>query len=271
MTPRSARSPAAVSTFKGMRRTPNAGIAIGIFIAYVAVVSLVWVVFGVDYDTISASTSSVLQAVVYPVGLGAVVLAIAATWLGWWRASLFEDPQLRLRSKWGWAATIILAAAVAISFVSVDYTVLGGSFIAALAIGTLLVGFSEELLTRGLGIVGARGSMAEQWVMVFSATLFALLHVPNAIFGQAIEPTVQQVVTAFVVGVVFYVVRRATGTILVTMVLHAGWDFTTLGGEHAGATPLFVPMLLPFAVIASVIALAGWLRSAPATRPGPAA
>ncbi len=98
----------------------------------------------------------------------------------------------------------------------------------------LLVGFSEELLTRGLAIVRGRGSMHEKWVRVFSGATFSLLHLPNAYFGQSASSTVQQVVFAFAVGLTYYVTRRLTGTLIVTMGLHTVWDFSVFIQDHSG-------------------------------------
>ena len=42
---------------------------------------------------------------------------------------------------------------------SVDFARVEGKYVLFLAIGTLLVGFSEEMLCRGLGLVGLRGSL----------------------------------------------------------------------------------------------------------------
>ncbi len=48
----------------------------------------------------------------------------------------------------------------------------------------------------------------------------------QAFFGQSVSSTLQQVVFAFAVGLMYYVTRRLTGTLIVTMGLHAIWDFS---------------------------------------------
>jgi uncharacterized protein len=49
----------------------------------------------------------------------------------------------------------------------------------------------------------------------------------NVILGQSAILTVRQVIFAFVLGSVFYAIRRISGTIIVPMVIHALWDFGT--------------------------------------------
>jgi membrane protease YdiL (CAAX protease family) len=51
----------------------------------------------------------------------------------------------------------------------------------------------------------------------------------NALFGQSLRVTVTQMAAAFVAGTAFYITLMTTGTLLVAMLLHALWDFGTLG------------------------------------------
>ena len=104
-----------------------------------------------------------------------------------------------------------------------------------LALGTAMVGFSEEIAYRGLAVVGFRGGYGEVKVWLFSSILFGLLHGVNVILGQGAALTVRQVVFAFVIGSVLYAIRRISGTIIVPMVIHALWDsgsFTHVAGKR---------------------------------------
>ena len=108
-------------------------------------------------------------------------------------------------------------------------------YLVALAVGTLLVGFSEEMLCRGAGLVGLRGGFTEPIAWALSCLLFGLIHALNAFFGQSIGSTIQQIGFAFLAGSVFYITRRVSGTLILCMVLHAWIDFTTLGFSKAAA------------------------------------
>ena len=87
-------------------------------------------------------------------------------------------------------------------------------YLLALAMGTLLVGFSEEMLTRGTGLVGLRGGFGEPVAWFFSCLLFGLLHALNIFFGQAFGATAQQIGLAFFAGSVLYITRRVAGTLI---------------------------------------------------------
>ena len=134
-----------------------------------------------------------------------------------------------------------------------------------LAVGVLLVGFSEEMVTRGLMIVGLRGGLKEPMVWLVSSLLFGLLHAINIVFGQAVDATLQQIVFAFLLGTAFYVTRRVTGTLLVCMVLHALWDFGTIGNDATDGTN-YAGFFLVLTAVLGLVAVWRLLRS-----PAPAA
>lgn len=76
----------------------------------------------------------------------------------------------------------------------------GASYLLALGVGTLLVGFSEAPLTRGTGLAGLRGGFGEAAAWFFSCLIFALTHSLNLLFGSGVGPTAQQIGFAFVAG-----------------------------------------------------------------------
>ena len=123
----------------------------------------------------------------------------------------------------------------------------------ALGVGTLLVGFSEELLTRGTGLVGLRGGFGEALSWFFSCLIFGLIHALNVFFGQSLGSTVQQIVFAFLAGTVFYLTRRVSGTLIVCMVLHAWIDFTTFAFADAATDAESPFLILGFAQWAAFI------------------
>ena len=93
-------------------------------------------------------------------------------------------------------------------------------------------------------------------VWLVTSVLFSLLHAMNALFGQSGRATQTQLVSAFLAGTALYVTLMTTGTLIVGMVLHAVWDFGTLGILATGAkqkTPAGVLALVAFvAALASV-------------------
>lgn len=187
------------------------------------------------------------------------------------KARVIEDPV----SRWMWSIPVLLFIGAIANLATTKWGEIDGvaSYALWLALGTLLIGFSEELLTRGLAIVGGRGSMHEKWVWVFSGTIFGLLHVPNAFLGQSVRSTAQQVVFAFAVGLMYYVTRRITGTLVVTMGLHAVWDFSVFIQDHSVMNLDDKPIaaggpLLSVTIVLGIIALVKILRTGDVVAPG---
>jgi len=54
-------------------------IAIGVFVAYMLLVGIFWRATGTRYDHLVDSPSQVVRGIILPIGLGAVLLAIATT------------------------------------------------------------------------------------------------------------------------------------------------------------------------------------------------
>ena len=203
-------------------------IAVGVFLAYTLLVGIVWRATGTRYDHLVDSRSHVVRGIILPIGLGGVLLAIATTWLGWWHAALFEDS--RLGPTWALVVPLLFGLVALINIASIDFRSASARLLPLILIGTLLVGFSEELATRGLLVVGLREGGASEWaVWLITSVLFGLLHAMNALFGQSLRLTLMQVVAAFFAGTVLYVTLMTTGTLIVGMILHALWDFGTLG------------------------------------------
>ena len=222
-----------------MRVQPRPSLAWAIGIGYAILFLVLELIMGVGYDVIGATTDNIIKGIVVPVAIGALVLAVVTTALGWWRPVLRELPESSPPRPPRWLLAVPILVFIGV-LLGIDYGNLGnmgGAMILWLAIGTALVGFSEEIAYRGLAVVGFRGGYGEVKVWLFSAILFGLLHGVNVILGQGAGPTIQQVIFAFVLGSVFYAIRRITGTIIIPMVIHAIWDFgsfTHVAGKATG-------------------------------------
>jgi hypothetical protein len=205
--------------------------------------------------------------------VGAVYLIAVTTFLGWWKPAIHEPR--KVGSRWMWIIPVLLFLGAIANLAGTKWGEIDGvaSYALWLGIGTLLIGFNEELLTRGIAIVGGRGSMHEKWVWVFSGAIFGLLHAPNAFFGQSAASTVQQVLFAFGVGLMYYVTRRLTGTLIFAMGLHAIWDYSVFIQDHSGMNLEDKPaaiggfVLYP-TVILSIIALIKILKTGDVVEPG---
>ena len=233
---------------------PTALIGFAIAIGYVVLFLVLEKFIGPSYTEIGKTADSILRGIVIPLAICAVVTAGLTTWLGWWRPVLREKP---LGVKWMWAIPIVLAVIVLMGIDWAQISVLSGTYLLLLAIGTLLVGFNEEIVYRGLSVVAFRGAYKEVYVWLTTSILFGLLHGANVFLGQALVPTIQQIGFAFVLGSVFYVVRRVTGSLAVLMILHALWDFGSFTWAGAFAVTKVGPV-----VVAQTTVWAGLLVAA---------
>lgn len=246
------------STTERYRVRPRVWIGIVIYVAYVAVVFGVQQIFGIPYTDFAKSGSNLFLGAGLSLIVGAVLLALTTTLLGWWKPALFE--RHRAAHTWPIIAPAIMVVALLLNLVSTDWGSYDGAFFAA-SIVLLLVGFTEELATRGLLLVGLRSRLSEVWVWFLTSALFGLMHLANVASGQAIGPTLQQVALAFGAGTIFYILRRVTGSLVWAMVLHGLWDFSTFGLGHGTPGPLFalggvveiVAIVIAFVGVAFVI------------------
>ncbi|MFQ1002649.1 lysostaphin resistance A-like protein [Modestobacter sp. SSW1-42] len=259
-----------------MRVEPRPLVTVGLAVGYVGIVATTWAVVGLDYDSVGDSTSTVLRGIVLPVAIASAFTAAVTSYLGWWGPAIREELGA---PRWLWVVPVLMVLPGLGSL-------LGGSgpadrapgYLLALGAGTLLVGFGEEMLTRGTGLVGLRGGFREPMAWFASCLLFGLVHALNVFFGQSLGSTVQQIALAFVAGSVFYLTRRLAGTLVVCMVLHAWIDFTTLGFSDAArdaestSTVLGLTQYLAFvlAIVGVVIVLrrgSGERERTPAAQP----
>ena len=237
-----------------MRVQPRPIVGIVIFVVYAAIFSVGFLASGVDYDAVGDTTSNVMKAIVLPVGVGALVLLLVTYFLGWWRP-VFRDEDRAPR--WTLLIPAFMAVAVLAGLITADWGGRESSFIAWLLVGTLFVGIAEEVLTRGLLLTAFRGGMGEVGVWFWTSLVFGLLHSLNILFGQSVGATILQVAFAFVLGSVLYACRRATGLLVIPIVLHALWDFTTfMSSGEAGTVSAGAQGIIVYgAVIVCIVAL----------------
>ncbi len=230
------------------RVQPRVWIGLVIYVGYVAVVFAVQQATGIPYTELGANGTNLFLGAGLSLIVGAILLAITTTLLGWWRPALFD--RRRAAHTWPIVAPAIMVVALVVNLASTDWGSYDGAFFAA-SIVLLLVGFTEELATRGLLLVGLRSRLSEGWVWFLTSLLFGLMHLVNALSGQAVGSTLQQVGLAFGAGTIFYILRRVTGSLVWAMVLHGLWDFSTFGLGHGTPGPLFA--LGGFIEIAAIV------------------
>lgn len=205
---------------------PRWWIGVAVYLAYAAWVVATWAFLGVDYASIGTERN-LLQAVVFPLGVAAILLSCFNGLAGWWPSTM-REPRLRRPVYLFWLL-LPIAGFIGLNLHATDWVAIGPVHVLLLLAAMLLVGFCEEMVTRGILLVALRGSIrSEAWVWFCSSALFGLMHGTNAFFGLGYAALIQ-VALAFCAGTGLYLVRRLTGSLWVAMGVHALWDFSSLG------------------------------------------
>ncbi|MHC9046394.1 lysostaphin resistance A-like protein [Microbacterium saperdae] len=243
-----------------LRVRPKVWIGLAIYVGYVVVVFVVQQLSGIRYTALGESGSNLFLGAGLSLIIAAILLAITTTALGWWRPALFEQKR---SVRWPIIAPILMAVALLVNLASTDWGSFDTAFFAA-SVVLILVGFTEELTTRGLLLTALRSRLSEGWVWFLTSALFALMHLMNAFSGQDLLPTLQQMGAAFLGGTIFYILRRTTGSLIWAMLLHGLWDFSTFAVIHGTPGPFggFGTIIYAIAGITALISVAFVIRGA---------
>jgi membrane protease YdiL (CAAX protease family) len=225
-------------------------------------------------ENIFATAASVFFGVGAGLIVGAVLLLVFAGSVGWVRA-LFARQRVSGR-WWMWLAPVLVLIPIALRIVGIDYASYATGVVATTFGVGLLVGFTEELLYRGIVVKILRDGGHREWtVAVVSSGLFALSHSVNLLSGQPVLTVALTVVFTFGFGLMMYLVMRVTGSIVWPMALHALTDPTTMlatggidvstGAAHSPALELAAPFNMVFVVAALLALLFIRGRPSPAT------
>ena len=204
------------------RRLPVWGFVL-LVIGYLAAVQLIPRLTAPSDDSYATfrTPESVVGGLWVTVGVGSLIGLVAVAVLGWWRPAFIDDRRLP-RWTWLFPAVMIVAILAGVSYGNLSEK--GLSFTALLLVGCLFVGVSEELMFRGIGITTFRqAGFSEGKVALWTCVLFGLAHATN-IFSEGISALTQVLITA-IAGYFFYIIRRVSGLLIVSMIVHGLWDF----------------------------------------------
>jgi uncharacterized protein len=225
----SAAGPVGGDLTAGIRRLPVWAFVV-IAVAYLAILQGLGKLLTSGLHTSYAAPTSVNElwrSITVPVLVSLVFVYAVVGLLGWWRPVFTDD---RPVCRWVW----IIPAIMAVTFLAgVNYSGLGkngAGFTVLLAISMLGVGFAEEGMFRGLGVVTFRASgFTEAKVALWTCVLFGLAHASNLV-GEGPKALVQVLVTV-VAGYFFYVTRRVSHGLVVPALAHAIWDFGLVSSQ----------------------------------------
>ena len=102
------------------------------------------------------------------------------------------------------------------------------SVVGFLLLNTVLVGFSEETMFRGVLFSALLTRLRPGLAISVTTLLFGLAHLLNAAAVGSWRIAAAQAVAAAMSGLVFIAMRVRTGSLLPAIVYHAAWDFGSL-------------------------------------------
>lgn len=239
-----------------MRVAPRVWIGIAIWVGYIVLVFAIQISSGIPFPEWGDNAGNLFRAAGVSLIVATVLLAITTSLLGWWHPAMRD--RARSRHRWPIIAPIAMAVLAIINLLVVDWKEYTGAFFAA-SLALALVGFTEEIVHRGLLVVALRSRFSEVLVWLLSTLLFAALHLVNIVLGQGVVNTLQQVLFAFGGGTIFYIFRRTTGTLVPAMILHGLWDFASFAGGVGTTSPVIALTAIGYiAVIVFALISVAW-------------
>lgn len=206
----------------------------------------------VDYDDMMETLDRAIlirQALLPQAVVGLVGVGIAA-WLGWFGRMRISLPT----SIVGWVLTLV---PLGLLLAAIDYDKIqgsGGATTALVVFATFLtVGFTEELIFRGIGLEGFHQSQAVMKSIIFAAAVFGASHLINLAMGRSVRDGVLQAIMTTVMGIVFGVFVVKTGSLIAGMVLHGIWDVFTVSRISGTVEPAALVPHLPTAWLLAVV------------------
>lgn len=226
-----------VRTSDGVGRIATAVAMVGWFIVHTALwIGLVKLLPGddfVEYPDLGRLGLPWMRQFVIPLLVVLALQAVVITRRSWW-SPVFSDAQ-RTSKTWMFIPPVLVAAIGIGSFLADGLSDVPAHYWVGMTLTMLLVGTTEELTFRGILLVGGRQAFGSETVaFLFSSALFGLFHLPNIILGQDVGPSISQVFFTAVTGAAFYCLRRASGSIVPCILLHAAYDWALIQGGALG-------------------------------------
>lgn len=138
------------------------------------------------------------------------------------RKDIFFERTAFYLSRLYWAIPLVDVGVAAFALFNVEYSLISLGSLVLVLVAALSIGFNEEVVTRGILLVGLRNDRFSEWkVYVITLVVFSLLHLINLVAGGNIT----EIIVQFAGGTIFYVARRVSNTLIVPIVIHAFYDF----------------------------------------------
>lgn len=178
-----------------------------------------------EADTLS-SVGAVFVQLTAALIVGSIVLIAFTTLMGW-NAEIFGRQSI-YRSRWMWLAPVVVVIPILMRVFGIDWGGPAVSVILMMLATGALIGFSEELLFRGIAVKMLRSAGHREFSVAWvSALLFSVSHSLNIFSGGAPRTVALTVAYTLGFGLLMYLSMRVIGFIAGAMILHGLTDPTT--------------------------------------------
>lgn len=234
---------------------PSLKVGLQATIAYIAIVGIG---MGVLHSAGNASDSPVTFDWLWIVELSLAALCIfyVLRHFGWERVGF---GRLNWRALVWLLPSLILLVAIWLDLLDHLSSQGAGSIawrvLALLTFTTFLIGFSEEVMFRGILLRSALASLPIMQAMLLSAGAFSLMHAFNGFGGQSIGNVGQQLAFTFLVGYFLAPMALKLGNLWPLIIWHWLWDLAIFSSQIFG---VLHPYVLPGIMVQVVIGLVLW-------------
>lgn len=206
-------------------------------------------VFGLNYS----DPALVRVLIFFEVALSLYALIAARRLFGSWTCGFSP---INRRGLWWLLPNFLLVAALFTMVFQSGRAEL--SSLALIIIATMiLVGFSEELMFRGVVFRGALRSVGTGKAIFISAVLFAALHSVNVLALLPVESMVEQLVLTFIFGLALACYALVVNSLLPLMLFHTLWDLVQFLGSIYRVD--FGPLVFVGIAVNALVAATLWL------------
>lgn len=199
---------------------------------YVVILTLINKFIGVKYTDLLKTENNLKKGLVIPVAICTIGLTVFAYIAGFIPSAFTYSPIIS--NVFLWIVPIIILAGIILRWPHARWDKFTKKGIAYMVLGALLVGFSEELLVRGILVhLLQNAGYSVLFVGIISSVIFGVMHGVNYFTGQDAKTTLGQMLTTSLIGINFYVLLIITGNLWVPIILHAVHDLSLFiqGGE----------------------------------------
>jgi membrane protease YdiL (CAAX protease family) len=219
-----------------MKPKLNAVSALIVVLLYLVVSIVAGVLALILFGGSTSSTDRLIDGVIDSGMAANLLVMVGLLFVSFWvfkasRRDIFFERKPFALSKGYYLFPLTWLGVALFAFSQVDFSAYSASTILLVLVAALAIGVNEEIVTRGILLVGLRNSGVAEWIAwLITVAVFSLLHLVNLLGGGNLTI----LLVTLTGGTLLYVARRVFGNLFVPIGLHALYDtaFFLLTGQY---------------------------------------